>query len=202
MSLPAEIRIMIYKHVLVGRSPIRAATGARDLVPNLLLTNTTIYHEAKSLLYRYNCFDFVDPDCGEIFGLFVKIGATNASRIQYIEIRFPGLKNDDGYVSLIRDCDLILRLIQPRCPNTKCLIVDSLITQIFERAFMPGLCNDPKFFEAMLEVVDAHFRAFPCVQEIIIEVREEQPSSFIQKKMKSLGWIVVLPHTYRGAVEY
>ncbi|KAJ5361776.1 hypothetical protein N7541_002620 [Penicillium brevicompactum] len=207
MSLPPEIRIMIYKYVLVDRSPLSPWKPLSPwhfhdrLVPNLLRTSTTIFHEARSLLYSHNCFNFSDPDYDEVCQFMLKIGRTNASRIQYIRVDFPGLDLVGGRIRyLSRDSALMKILIESWCPNIKCLIIAWQGTESLERAFDPDRFDDPEACEVALKWVEGHFKVPPSLREIVIEVREHRPSSYIQKLMKSLGWIVVLPHTYRGAL--
>ncbi|KAJ5799377.1 uncharacterized protein N7518_001445 [Penicillium psychrosexuale] len=52
--------------------------------------------------------------------------------------------------------------------------------------------DNPKICERALALVDAQFKAVPSLREIIIEVHEDGPSSYIRKKMKNLRWILVL----------
>lgn len=190
VSLPAEIRIEIYKHLLVGRRPISPWNIHRKLVPNLLFANTMTFHEARSLLYRYSCFDFSWRSYGQICQFFDVIGRTKTSHIQYIRVDFPQLRDIEDNISLEKDSALTMALIQSRCTSLKCLIAAPHSTESME--YKLDWFDNPKICERALALVDTHFRTIPSLRETIIEVHEDGPSSYIRKKMKILGWILVL----------
>lgn len=193
VSLPAEIRIEIYKHLLIGRRPISPWSIHHKLVPNLLFTNKMIFHEARSLLYRYSCFDFTSRSYGQICQFFDVIGRTKTSHIQYIRVDFPQLRDIEDNVSLTKDSALTMALIQSRCTGLKCLIAAPHDTESME--YKLDWFDNPKICDRALAMVDAHFRAIPSLREIIIEVYEHGPSSYIRKNMKNLRWTLVLVET-------
>ncbi|KAI4213284.1 MAG: hypothetical protein LQ351_004025 [Letrouitia transgressa] len=62
-SLPLEIRLCIYEHVLVVTSPVTICTHPRspDLKLSLLLTCRQIYNEAHPIFYSKNTFKIEVP---------------------------------------------------------------------------------------------------------------------------------------------
>ncbi len=82
LTLPSEIRFMIYEILLISKGPIQDAhklmgpqksvfTGNRsqikDIDATILRTSRSIYHEALQILYRKNRFYFSSPDAVETF---------------------------------------------------------------------------------------------------------------------------------------
>ncbi|KAJ5480517.1 hypothetical protein N7530_006026 [Penicillium desertorum] len=50
--------------------------------------------------------------------------------------------------------------------------------------------DSPSICARALALIDARFRAISSLQEIVIEVYEEGPSTYIRKKMESHRWIL------------
>ena len=50
--------------------------------------------------------------------------------------------------------------------------------------------DHPKIVAEALALVDARFRAFSSLQEIIVEVYEDGPSNHIRREMKNHGWTI------------
>lgn len=103
LSLPLEIRIKIYKFLLVSKEVINVdycisppASGStrnvHDLCSTVLRLNRQIFHEAIDMLYSKNSFSFsasytFPPRCpASLLIFFERIGENNASRVQSISI--------------------------------------------------------------------------------------------------------------------
>ncbi|KAJ5197161.1 hypothetical protein N7449_007640 [Penicillium cf. viridicatum] len=185
LNLPAELRNEIYMYLLVDREPIDPWNGD-GLVPNLLSTNTKILHEARSLLYGDNCFDFTEWRSELISRFLDDIGFVNASHIRYIRIDFPELRGLNDKASLGVDSLDILERIQCHCTNLNKAIITSESTDAME--YRLDSYDSPNICAKAFALVYAHFREISSPQDIVVEVYEEGPSSDIRKKMKSHGW--------------
>jgi hypothetical protein len=187
MSLPPELRNEIYKFLLVCEEPIDPWVGGYWLTPNLLATNTTILHEARSILYGHNHFELIAWNPEFIPQFLDIIGFVNASHVQCIHVGFPRLRYLEDDVSLEDDSLHILENIKSHCTNLKTLIISSQSMNIIERQL--DLVDSPTICAKAFALVDARFKAISSLQEIIVEVHSEGPSSDIRNKMKSHGWI-------------
>ncbi|KAF4763040.1 hypothetical protein N7455_010837 [Penicillium solitum] len=186
LSLPAELRNEIYMYLLVRREPIDPWNGYNGLVPNILSTNTKILHEARSLLYGENYFDFSGRRSLLVSQFLDDIGFVNASHILCIRIDFPrilGLNDNANLDSLD-----IPKRTQCYCTNLNKVIVASESTTELE--YHLDSLDSPNIYAKVLAMIDAHFREISSLQDIVVEVYEEGPSSEIRKKMKSHGWIL------------
>lgn len=190
LSLPAELRNEIYIYLLVRTEPIDPGHGDHELVPNLLSTNSAILHEATSLLYGHNRFDLtLSTWNSELTSQFFDtIGFVNSSHLRCIRIDFPGLRDLEEDISLEEDSLHILEKIQSHCTNLKTLIVASESTSIMENRL--DSLDSPTICAKALALVAARFKTISSLQEIIVEVYEERPSSDIRRKMESHGWIL------------
>ncbi|KAL3471632.1 hypothetical protein BJX99DRAFT_21127 [Aspergillus californicus] len=190
LSLPSELRNEIYIYLLVRREPLDPWNGDHELVPNLLSTNSTILHEARSLLYGDNRFDLTrstwEPE--RLFRFFDTIGFVNSSHIRCIRIDFPGLRDLEDDISLEEDSLRILEKIQSHCTNLKTLIVASESTSVMENRL--DSLDSPKVCAKALSLVAARFKTISSLRDVIIEVYEEGPNSDIRRKMESHGWIL------------
>lgn len=100
-DLPGEIRIEIYKYLLMRKEPIDPWKGAKNgLASQLLFVNRPIHHEAAHVLYSRNSFNLTRYKIeafpsGLSFGLIPwflnRIGSKNGSSVQHIQINFPGV---------------------------------------------------------------------------------------------------------------
>ncbi|CEO59645.1 hypothetical protein PMG11_04313 [Penicillium brasilianum] len=186
LSILAELRNEIYIYLLVRREPIDPWNGDHELVPNLLSTNSIILHEARSLLYGHNRFELT-------LSIFISqfldtIGFVNASHLQCIRIAFPGLRDLENDISLEEDSLHVLENIQSSCTNLKTLILAAESTSTMENRL--DSLDSPTICAKALALVAARLTKISSLQEIIVEVYEEGPSSDIRRKMESHGWIL------------
>ncbi|KAK4217282.1 hypothetical protein QBC37DRAFT_370237 [Rhypophila decipiens] len=185
LSLPSEIRNMIYELVVVCPVNILPKLPGYnyELTPALLRTNKVIHAEASSLLYGQNCFEFIPSeykhDVTEIVSFFDQIGTKNAGHIRRILIDFPELSHLDPDNVTIRDSSSdILATLQNRCPNLSSIRTTLSTTDYMERFF----AYDLKEAIAALKMVNHRFRAIlsSSRQEIFVQVFEKGPSDDIE----------------------
>lgn len=188
LTLPAEIRNEIYVYLLVRREPLVPWNGAHEIVPNVLCTNTTILHEARSLLYSHNRFDLTTWNPQLILQFLDNVGYINAGHLRCIRIDFPRLRDLEDSVSLEEDSLCILEKIQTHCTNLRTLMITPDSTNAREHQL--DSFDSPKICAKALALVDARFRAISSLEEIIVEVYEEGPSREIRRKMESHGWTI------------
>ncbi|KAJ5538601.1 hypothetical protein N7494_008080 [Penicillium frequentans] len=186
LSLPSELRNEIYKHLLVCREPISPWNRENELTSNILFTNTTVLHEASSLLYGNNCFDLAAWDSEIVTEFLEAIGFVNASHLQYIRINFPGLRDLKDEVSLEEGSLRTLEKIQSYCTNLKSLTITSSTAYIMEYGL--DSFDSPVICCRALALVAAQFKAITSLPEIVVEVYEEGPSSNMRREMQNHGW--------------
>lgn len=186
LGLPSELRNEIYKHLLVCREPITPWNTENELTPNILFTNTTVLHEASSLLYGNNCFDLTAWHSDIITEFLDAIGSFNASHLRYIRIDFPELGDLGDEASLEEGSLRTLGKIQSYCTNLISLTTTASTTYIMECQL--DSFDSPVICCKALALVAAKFRAITSLQGIVVEVYEEGPSSDIRRKMQSHGW--------------
>lgn len=63
----------------------------QELTPGLIRANKTIHHEASSLLYAQNRFDFAMANPEDVASSLRTIGDNNADCIRHICVDFPSL---------------------------------------------------------------------------------------------------------------
>ncbi|KAJ5467113.1 hypothetical protein N7475_004865 [Penicillium sp. IBT 31633x] len=100
LGLPPELRNEIYALLLVREEPIDPLFGDHKLATNLLATNTTILHEAGSLLYGHNRFDLTSWNHQFVLQFLDIIGFVDASHLQCICVDLPELRDLSGNISL------------------------------------------------------------------------------------------------------
>ncbi|KAF4213898.1 hypothetical protein CNMCM5878_009888 [Aspergillus fumigatiaffinis] len=103
-----------------------------------------------------------------------------------IRIDFPELRDLEDEVTLKKASLHILENIKSRCTNLKNLIIAADSTNAME--YQLDSFDSPKICAKALALVDAHFREISSLQEVVIEVYGEGPSSDIRRKMESQGW--------------
>ena len=191
-SLPREIRDQIYELVLLHQElidPWADYDQRQKLTPKLLHVNKTIRHEASSLFYSQNRFDFTMGTPENVASFLGQIGRNNTDYIQHISIDFPNfLYLDPGDVTLEDNSAGILANIQSGCANLSTLTMSLYSTNAMELRL--DALDNPKVVTEALKLVNAHFRAISSLQEIIVEVYEDGPSDHIRREMESHGWTI------------
>lgn len=195
LDLPAELRNEIYKECLVHEKSINPwnAYAKPGLVPNILLTNTTILHEACSLLYGSNCFNFIpwgsEDEAEAVSDFLDAIGPVNASRIERIRIAFPDFFNNteekdhtEKKVDLSTTDLHILQAIQACCTNLK-----SITTQYTGFGWRFPF-YDLEIHEKAFALVATHFKAIKSLREVVIEYDDEDLDPVDRRNMQSHGW--------------
>ncbi|KAJ5139053.1 uncharacterized protein N7515_003901 [Penicillium bovifimosum] len=189
LSLPSELRIEIFKYLLVQREPIVIRQRPfHELEPNILSTNKLFLVEGRPLLYGYNCFSFGPYSSDMALPHFIDvIGSINASHLWNIYIDFPNVCKIEDEVSLRDESLHMLKMIQEKCTNLQKLTTAAETT--YEMEAKLESFDSPKLYDKALGLVAAHFRTIPSLQKVVVEVYEEGTSLDIRKKMENLGWI-------------
>jgi hypothetical protein len=174
--LPRELRDMVYELCLLHQEPININFDYNT--PRLLHVNEIARHEASSLFYTQNSFDFSWAAPERIASFLKTIGRNNADYIQHVCVDFPvfhyqGLNDatlSDGSVS-------IFTAIQSSCSNLRTLTVcaySSLTTEgRLEELDNHGVVTK------VLKLIDTRFRAISSLKKIIVGVYDDDPRSFI-----------------------
>ncbi len=192
LSLPSELRIMIYELLLVDPEPINmwGWPTSKVLHPQLLRVNKEIYGEASSLLYSQNRLSLITLDFDYLGRFLDKIGRNNAGQIRHLCIEFPVFDRLELHdITLEADSASSLARIQSDCVNLSTLETSAISTD--HMTFRLGAIDSPHFSEIVheaLTLVDARFRAIASLQEIVVQV--SPLSDEIRKEMTSLGWAI------------
>jgi hypothetical protein len=161
----------------------------RELTPGLLRANKTVHHEASSLLYAQNRFDFATATPEDLASFLRTIGDNNANSIRHICVDFPSLRDlEPGNVTLEEGSDGILANIQSACANLRTLTTSLSSTHAMELGL--DALDNPNIVTEALTLVNTRFRAISSLQNIIVEVYDDGPSGYIRRKMENHGWTV------------
>ncbi|KAJ5554938.1 hypothetical protein N7461_003408 [Penicillium sp. DV-2018c] len=200
LSLPSELRIEIFKYLLVRKRPIAPLYGIctrryafRGLEPNLLRTNKLFLAEARPLLYGHNCFHFglyflSDNNRLELF--LENIGSTNASQIRKIHLNFPSFSKAKDFddVNLDPDCVQAFEKIQSKCTSLQTLVIGADATCFMHYVF--NWLGSPQLCDRALGLLAARFKGIPSLQKIVVKAYKGHLSSHIRSRMESRGWIL------------
>ena len=214
-ALPAELRIAVYEALLIQDGSLDPFTNTnnrpryrilsrdqhlnpainpvtfrqhRILVPNILSTNSTVFREANSILYRKNTFNFTSLELERIPEFFHDIGAAHTSQIQHVRVDFPVIETDEGnfYIGQY-DCD-ILQMISTHCGNLKSVTI-ALESASLYIDWLARLC-DPSTLVTILSRVDSLLKSMPSVKqpEVVIELPKQSLSFEKKEVILQLGW--------------
>jgi hypothetical protein len=192
LDLPGELRNRIYKLCLLHKEPLALWTGfnqRHELCPSILRANKTLHHEASSLFYAYNCFDFTIATPKQIALFLRTIGRKNADYIQHIYVDFPKFYYRElSDITLSDDSISIFASIQSSCTNLSTLTAFTGSAPTIE--FELNEKDNPGSIYKALKLVDTLFRATsPFLKRIIVGVYDDRPSKFITE-MENCGWII------------
>jgi hypothetical protein len=188
LRLPVELRNMIYSYLLILKDPIdpmseRIPHQKSKVHAQIISTNTQIYHEARAVLYSQNCFVFIIWSIVWTDAFFDEIGSENASYIRSVLVDFRDVCRFGRKVALKQPSALSLDRIQRNCTRLKTIVVEAFVLNLVP------LWKDPQVTIMALSIMDARFRAFPTLREIIVEVYDYNPVSVdIRRQIESLGW--------------
>ncbi len=158
------------------------------LTPELLRVNKAIHHEASSLLYSQNRFDFTSCDSERLISFINQIGRVNASRIQHVYIEFPDVRIlGTDKVTFGINCVRTLARIQSDCTNLSTITTSRGSTNAVALE-LDALDKKPHVVVKALASVDVTFRAITSLQQIIIKVYKDSPASALGRAMESHGW--------------
>jgi hypothetical protein len=188
LSIPGELRNIIYKQLLVLEYPIDPLFGSTKLLSHteLLYTNKQIYHESVSVLYGQNSFDLAGYDFELLARFLNQIGRNNAYYIQCIWINFPRIRDIEDEVTLEDDSSQILTKIQSDCTALKTLKFTPFTTNAMELEL--DVIESPKIVTSALSMINARFMGIASLKEVTLEVYEDAPSLDTRERMESLGW--------------
>ncbi|KAI4199390.1 MAG: hypothetical protein LQ348_001890 [Seirophora lacunosa] len=191
-GLPREIRDQIYELVLLHQEPIDPWVDynrPQKLNPELLRANMTVHREAGSTFYGQNRFDFTMGTPEDVASFLGQTGRNNANYIRHIHIDFSKFHHLDAGNVTLEDASVgILANIQSSCTNLSTLTTSRYST--FAMELRLDALDSPEVATEALKLADTHFRAFPSLHEIIVEVYEDGPSDHIRRETESHGWTI------------
>lgn len=180
LSLPAELRIMIYEYLLVFGESEKSRRRFANLLfvsssfsrpiplsAQFLRTNKTIHREGRAVLYSQNRFDFIYS--GSTLEFLDHIGRENASYIRSVYIALVVRRDGGVYVPTV------FKKIRSYCSCLETFIVRPWFST--------------KAHTVPVPMINAWLRTIPSLQEIIVESRGDLDGE-VQTQMESLGWKV------------
>lgn len=197
LSLPRELRDIVYEQVLVLDEPIvcptrpsprynysQLQTTLQKLHTDILLANKMIHREASSVLYGQNRFDLTKCTSEQISLFVTQIGRHNLRHIRYVHINFPGIR-DRGQDDIVfsDDSAMILAVIQLNCTN-----LQSITT--YPDGDQLNTFDKPLVIEKALALTNTHFKAILSLRVVVIQVYKDGLNGSIRDIMKRYGWKV------------
>lgn len=205
LNLPRAARNDIYRRVLVVAHPVylfqdpgspKMKCFAPDTLRQwlaLLYTNRQVYDEARVILYRWNCFAFVDTSQQQSVLLetfFSSIGSLNASYISHISINFPVAEIEAGQMGkTLREDDIrSLRLLREKCAS-----LETLETLVYGQS-----CTGPKWNSDEIRLdrealshINTRFKELPTLSRILVRFYNGGPVSEVAEWVQRLGWTIL-----------
>lgn len=196
LSLPAELRNIVYSHLLIQDLPFDPWTKSpskNGLATSLLLANKHISHEASSVLYGQNMFDFSpisrwhvnhqNVSLEDAVASFLKrIGEKNASCIRRVCIDFPRLEIcGKGVVRIVEHEMDVLAMLEASRQDLR------RVTLLWPDLVTEGILRSR---ERALEVVDERLRTGKRTLEVEVELDRccEEDRYYVQRARKVFGW--------------
>ncbi|RYP52804.1 hypothetical protein DL768_002053 [Monosporascus sp. mg162] len=190
LSLPRELRDIMYEQLLVLDEPIVSPTRPNrprlqtTLHTDILLANKMIHSEASSVLYGQNRFDLTKCTSEQISLFVTRMGRDNSSHVRYIHINFPGIRDrDQDDVVFDDDSAMILAVIQLNCTN-----LHSITT--YPDGDQLNTIDKPLVIEKALALINTHFKAILSLGVVVIQVYKDGLGGSVRDTMKSYGWKV------------
>ncbi|KAL2211079.1 hypothetical protein CC79DRAFT_1331447 [Sarocladium strictum] len=203
LQLPSELRNTIYELLLLHLEPIDPVyPDPLGLTTGLFRVCKAIHHEATSLLYSRNRFDFTVADPEKLTLFFEKIGSRNAGCVRDILIRFPEFHNlEPGNVTLDEGSISMLMTLQSSCANLS-KVATCLQSTVAMENRLDNLDNFNTATEA-LELVNIHFKAIPSIREIVLHVYEDGTGVQLRQRMTEYNWeLSTTPYLSDEVYEY
>lgn len=180
-------------HIFQDRgSRVKTFATSRRRQLELLYTNKRLYHEASSVWYGSNYFNFVDTLNSQFVLLksFLSIiGSANARSLSRICINFPtteAVEGHPGRVVIKKDDLLSLKIMQEQCPN-----LTRLEALVHSDNYAALNADDTEFGRRALERIHAHVKSIPSLNQVIVRVFDETVSPSAKELMHEFGWVVV-----------
>lgn len=219
LSLPGEIRNKIYRYLLVEEGPI---DPTRPRAPihvqfrrvirvslNILSTNSTILHEARSILYGENEFDLTCTEYFEVsrypgIGFLDTIGSLNASYLRSIRIPFPtrSVLLDSGCTLYESNNGIdLLEKIVSCCTGLEIITIIKREMQIdyWEDEWLDLPMSSMEVIRVVgsskpdpigIDIIDSYFKRAPSLRQIPVQLCEDEKASELGKEMESHEWIL------------
>ncbi|KAK2756387.1 hypothetical protein FQN54_005279 [Arachnomyces sp. PD_36] len=206
LSLPVELRDIIYKQVLILLRPVYLFQDRGgplgSFIPGkpsqwraLLYVSRQISDEARVVLYSSNQFNIQEVptkyDQGRVLRSFLDcIGPTNTRLLSRLCVNFPAtekVEGQEGKIRLREDALQWLQLLQRECPNLKTLetlVYSNDSSELIEERDSTQLVRD------VLLGIDGQFRAIASLDRIIVRVTSGTPSPSVKEFLQGLGWAV------------
>jgi hypothetical protein len=201
LSLPIEIRNIIYERVLAVPHPLYVFqdTGSRVEIfapekPHewlgLLFVNRQISEEARTVLYGVNHFHFMETTPRLLASFLNLVGNINAGLLSRLSIKFPTLEISKARSEEIRihtDSLQSLQLLQQRC-----IKLTTLEALVYNSSEVITDDRDTQSVRDAFAEINAQFRCIRSLKEIIVRVYTKPLSPSIRALMKELGWVIVI----------
>ena len=203
-DLPLKVRNAVYRNSLIVPHPLylfqdpgsRVELFAPDAVPQwpaLLYVNRQMHQESRAVLYGGNKFHLVDITRGQVNLLsdfLIGIGTANASLLPYMSINFPIVTGQLGSIGLREDSLQELKLLKDNCTS-----LTTLEVHIHNNNSSPGVTNVDQqnlhFVQEALSHVDMRFKNISSLDNIIVRIYDQHPTSAALESMRALGWTVL-----------
>lgn len=208
-SLPREIRVQIYKQILIVDHPVflfqDASSRVETFAPDrpvrwlsIMYTTRQLHRETSSILYGMNVFNLVDSTSNQtklLQDFLNSIGRVNASTLSHLCINFPKIdcvQGDTGQFELTKESLQSFMLLQDRLNSLK-ILETSIYSK--ETLGLNGLdLNDGYAIAKALSLVEMQVKNIPRLSRFIVRVFDPNLDTPIIETMQGLGWIIMRSH--------
>jgi hypothetical protein len=198
LDLPRDLRDQVYYILLLHQESIDPWHGylqEQGLTLGLFRVNKTVHHEATSLFYAQNRFDFYNRTAEQLASFLRQIGLDNADYIRHIFIDFPRFRyTEAGDITLENSSFRILKTIKSSCANLSTLRMPLHVDfMAMEVRFESLSGNNPVLITEALKLVNTRLKAISSLQKIIVEVHERYnhgPIDLLKREMENHGWTI------------
>ncbi|KAK7911649.1 hypothetical protein PG985_014130 [Apiospora marii] len=192
-TLPREIRDHIYKLCLFPTEALKTSEEPRlansGFAVGLLRASKTMHAEACAVFYGQNRLEIHEYILSGKVGKFLQRIGSSAAYIRHVLIPFPRLGLlKRGEMSVYYVHLDIAQSLRRYCPNLQTISTDYSSTyDILELRVMQ---KKPSIRREALALADEHFRSFPSLKQIIIQLQPESPllSAEGREEIEGKGW--------------